>query len=582
MPSAKWLAASNALKSFNLATIATAVSLKTQAAAEGIAAISTKVLTGARALATTITGLFSMANIKAAATATAGGAANLFLALTTKAVAAGYIVATAAAAAFCAIPITWILIGVGAALVGVVYMLSQAGKYTAELSDKMETLRQKGDEQRQSDQVRMERLKQLSEKQQLSNAELAEAEKLTNTLTQKYGDFGASIDSAAGKLNLAADAQDRFNESMKRAAIGDLEAEIAEMQANLKELEKEDEALLSYWNHNLWSQISGRQEEAVKQIEANGDKAIAYRKKMQAARDRIKAINGGDQAAVTGQTEDTAGNVEAENQRRSASAQEAANAASRVEQIDAQLAKERRSELENEILEIQNLNDEYKSLIQTMLDFEKSKADNLQDKEKIAELEKKLQEADGIAAERIANAQAKAAEKFNRDVANLERRFADTEQGIQQKRDEQAQDRKIDDTLKTDKNAGIEMLQSMIEEYRAAAQAAKEQFQKELEVAQADGQITDEERNRLNNVQEGYAQAESMLDKYESKLRDAQEGTQKTAEDLKPQGAFLAAALDGILGGSSADRTAKATEAIAVNTKKTNEFLRKGSQTTFG
>ena len=582
MLAAKWAAASNALKSFNLATVAATASVKAQAAAEGIAAMATKVLSGARALAATVTGLFSAANLKAAATATAGGAANLFLALTTKAVAAGYVLATAAATAFCAIPVTWILIGIGAALVGVVYMLSQAGKYTAELSDKMETLREKGDEQRQSDQVRMERLKQLSEKQKLSNAELAEAEKLTSTLTQKYGDFGASIDTAAGKLNLAADAQDRFNEAMKKAAIGDLEAEIAEMQANLKELQNEDEALLSYWNHNLWSQISGRQEEAVKRIEANGDKAIAYRKKMQAARDRIKAINGGDQAAVTGKTEDTAGNVEAENQRRATSAREAADAASRVEQIDAQLAKERRSELENEILEIQNLNDEYKSLIQTMLDFEKSKADGLQDKQKIADLEKKLQEADGVAAERIANAQSKAAEKFNRDVANLERRFADTESGIQQRRDEQAQDRKIEDTLKTDKNAGIEMLQGMIEEYRQAAQAAKEQFQRELEAAKADGTITDDERNRLNDLQEGYSRAESMLDKYESKLHDAQEGTQKTAEDLKPQGAFLAAALDGILGGSAADRTAKATETIAANTKKTNEFLRKGGNTTFG
>jgi hypothetical protein len=332
----------------------------------------------------------------------------------------------------------------------------------------------------------------------------------------------------------------------------------------------------------LWSQISGRQEEAVKQIEANGDKAVAYRKKMQAARDRIKAINDGDQAAVTGKTEDAAGNVEAENQRRAAGAREAADAASRVEQIDAQLAKERRSELENEILEIQNLNGEYKSLIQTMLDFERSKADNLQDKQKIADLEKKLREADGVAAERIANAQFKAAEKFNRDVANLERRFADAESGVQQRRDEQAQDRKLEDTLKTDKNAGIEMLQGMIEEYLAAAQSAKEQFQREMEAAKADGTITDDERNRLNDLREGYSRAESMLDKYESKLHDAQEGTQKTAENLKPQGAFLAAALDGILGGSVADRTAKATEAIAANTKKTNEFLRKGSQTTFG
>jgi len=45
-------------------------------------------------------------------------------------------------------------------------------------------------------------------------------------------------------------------------------------------------------------------------------------------------------------------------------------------------------------------------------------------------------------------------------------------------------------------------------------------------------------------------------------------------------GAAALEALGG--GGTAADRTAKATEAIAFNTRKANEFLRKGSTTTFG
>ena len=275
-------------------------------------------------------------------------------------------------------------------------------------------------------------------------------------------------------------------------------------------------------------------------------------------------------------------NVDAENQRRAASAQEASEAADKVAEIDKKLARERQTALENEIEDITALRDEYKALIQTMLDYEKSKPDGEQDKGKIAELEGKLAEADKTAEERIAKAQEKAAEKMQKDVADFQRRFEETERDAQQRRDEQAQDRQIDDTLKTDKNAGIEMLQGMIEEYRQAAQLAKEQFQQELEAAQADGTIDDNERQRLNDAQAGYSRAESMLDKYEGKLRDAQVETQKTAENLKPQGAFLAAALDGLMGGSAADRTAKATELIAANTKKTNEYLKKGGNTTFG
>jgi len=121
------------------------------------------------------------------------------------------------------------------------------------------------------------------------------------------------------------------------------------------------------------------------------------------------------------------------------------------------------------------------------------------------------------------------------------------------------------------------MLQNMIEQYRQAAEAAKIQFQEELKKAQADGTIDDKERAKLDNIQAGYSQAESMLDKYESKLREAQDGTQQVAEDVKPQGAFLAAALSNIGESSAADRTAKATESVASNTKKTNDLIKKNS-----
>ena len=576
MLAAKWQAAISALRSFSLSTVAASVTTQAHSAVLGVSALATKALAGARAFAATVTGLFSAANLKATATAVAGGAANLFLAVATKAVAAGYLAASAAAAVFCAIPISWILIGVGAALAVVVYGLSRAGKYTAELSDKMETLRQKGDDQRRTDQMRMERLKQLSEKQKLTNAEMAEAESLTGKLSAKYGDFGASVDTVAGNLTLAADAQDKLNEAMKRSALAELDAEIAEYEANLKELRKEDEALMSYWNHNLWSRVTGKQEDAVKQLEANGDRAIAYRNKIGSARQRKKALEGGDSNALTGEGEQTDENIQAETQRRAGNAQAAADAETRVAQIDAQLAKERRSELESEIVEIQNLNEEYKKLIQTMLDFERSKADALQDKEKIAELEKKLAAADAIAAERIAKAQDKAAEKFNRDVANLERRFAETERDIQQRREERDVDRELDRTMKNDPAAGIAMLNDMIEQYRMAAAEAKARFQEELKSAKADGVIDDEERQRINEAQEGYTRAESMLDKYEDKLHDAQEGTGEAAEREGTLGSFFSEALDAMLGGGTeAERTAAATELVAKQGKDTNKYLRR-------
>lgn len=435
------------------------------------------------------------------------------------------------------------------------------------------------DPQKEAHLAQLERLKQLAEQEKLTAAEQQEARTIVNTLNGAYNNLGLGIDTIIGKLNLAASAQDKFNEAMKAATLGELDAEIAELEANLKELQAENEALLSYWNNNLWSQISGRQEEAQKKLEANGDRAMGYRQKIQALQKRRQAVQEGKPGATTGEEGDgtsTEEKVEAEKQRRQAASDNADAAAKRVAEIDRQLARERKTELENEIDDIIALRDEYKQLIQTMLDYEKSRPEKEQDKAKIAELEGKLAGADQTAEDRIAKAREKAAQKMKDDVASYQERFQESEQSIQDRRAEEAQDRKIDETLKNDPAAGQQMLEGLIAQYQKKAAAAKAQFEKELQDAQADGKIDDDERKKLDDAHSAYTRAESMVDKYSDRLRSAQDGTREAAEKVsKPQGAFLAAALENLGESSAADRTAKATETIVANTKKTNTLLKK-------
>ena len=435
------------------------------------------------------------------------------------------------------------------------------------------------DPQKETHLAQLERLRQLAEQEKLTAAEQQEAQTIVNALNGAYNDLGLGIDTITGKLNLAASAQDKFNEAMKAATLGELDAEIAELEANLKELQAEDEALLSYWNHNLWSQISGRQEEAQKKIEANGERASAYRQKIWALQKRRQAVQESKPGATTGEegkTATTEEKVEAEKQRRQAASDNADAAAKRVAEIDKQLARERKTELENEIDDIIALRDEYKQLIQTMLDYEKSRPEKEQDKAKIAELEGKLAGADQTAEDRIAKAREKAARKMKDDVASYQERFQESEQSIQDRRTEAAQDRKIDETLRSDPAAGQQMLEGLIAQYQKKAAAAKAQFEKELRDAQADGKIDDAERKKLDDAQSAYSRAESMVDKYSDRLRSAQDGTREAAEKVsKPQGAFLAAALENLGESSAADRTAKATETIVANTKKTNTLLKK-------
>ncbi|MBO5694397.1 MAG: hypothetical protein J6S98_03235, partial [Lentisphaeria bacterium] len=518
--------------------------------------------------------------------------------------------------------------------------------------------------------AQLKRLKQLTEQEQLTTEEQREAESIVSALNEAYSGLGLGLDKVTGKLKLATDAQHKFNDAMKEAALAELDAEIAELEANIGELQRENSALDSYWNYNLMSQITGRSEETINKIATNGDRMAAYRQKIGALRKRQRAIRDNDKNAVTGSdgksTEDNiqqerlrqqqAADAAAQAERRAADiekrwkregqsdldnqiqdiidlrdeykkliqtmldyekskpadkqdktriaelerkmvdadreaerriAQAKANAQGDVSDaerqaadIERRLRRERQSELDNEIEDIIALRDEYKQLIKTMLDFERAKDHDKQDQQKIAELERKLAEADKTAQERIAAARAEAAKRLQEDVSSYQSRFDDAEKGVQKRRSEESQDRNIDQLLKNDKTAGIAKLQQLIAQYRKAAQEAKAEFQRQLQEAQSDGKIDNAERRRLDDAQGAFTEAESMVDKYTRRLRQAQDGTQQAAkhsETTRSVGGWSAEELDSMLGSSHSEaaRTATATEQMVRQGRETNRLLRR-------
>ena len=162
------------------------------------------------------------------------------------------------------------------------------------------------------------------------------------------------------------------------------------------------------------------------------------------------------------------------------------------------------------------------------------------------------------------------------DVASYQEPLQESEQNIQDRREEEAQDRKIDETLKNDPAAGQQMLEGLIAQYQKKAAAAKAQFERNFRMRRRDGKIDDDERRKLDDAHSAYTRAESMVDKYSDRLRSAQDGTREAAEKVsKPQGGFLAAALENLGESSAADRTAKATETIVANTKKNQHSAEK-------
>ena len=524
--------------------------------------------------------------------------------------------------------------------------------------------------------AQLKRLQQLTEQEQLTTEEQREAESIVTALNDAYNGMGLGIDKVTGKLKLATDAQKKFNDAMREAALAEIDAELAQLQTNINELYRENDALDSYWNHNLWSQISGRQEEAVNKTQTNNERILAYRKQIYALRQRKKAIAENKPGSATGtEGQSTEDKVEQERQRQQQAADAVAQAERRaaeiekrwrrdgqtdleneiqdiielrdeykkliqtmldyekskpedkqdktriaelerkmveadreaekriaqakanakgdvadaerqVADIEKRLRRERQSELDNEIEDIIALRDEYKKLIQTMLDFERAKDRDKQDQQKIAELERKLAEADKTAQDRIAAARAEAARRLQEDVSSYQSRFDDTERNVQKRRAEERQDRSLDELLKNDKAAGITRLQQLIAQYQKAAQDAKAEFQRQLQAAQADGQIDNAERRRLDDAQSAFAEAESLVDKYSRRLQQAQDGTQNAAnkaDSTRSVGAWSAEELDALLGGGNAqERTAKASEQIAANTRETNRHIKRlrGGSTT--
>ena len=427
----------------------------------------------------------------------------------------------------------------------------------------------------------LQRLQALAAQEKLTNSEQQEAQSIVNALNGAYGSLGLEIDKITGKLTVATTAQKKLNDAMTEASLAELDAEIMEYEGNIRELQKENQALDSYFNHNLMGQVTGKQDKSIRQQEANNDKILAYRQKIYAARKRKKAIQQGDKGADgNSEEQNLQERIQQEKVQQQKNSDDATNAEKRINDIERRWRRERQSDLENEIQDIIELRDEYKKLLHTMLDFERSKKGNERNDKKIAELERKLANSDKIARDRIAAAKAKATENLSKDVNSYQERFDSSASNIQRQRDERKIDIEIETLMKTDADTGIQRLKQLIELYRKAAESAKTEFDKELQQAKGDGQISDQERSRIDKAHENYTHAESLVDKFVGKLQSAQNGTQEAKETMdnsKTLGSFLAESLNAMLGGGSSEtvRTAKATEEMVRQGKQTNKLLKR-------
>jgi len=219
-----------------------------------------------------------------AAKVAAAGAALFVLGKAITGVAAALGILNAAAVFLMANPLAAAFAAVVASAAGLVYVIHDVTTHTAKLAEAQANARSAGDKLRKSSQLQVQRLEQLAEKQNLSNSEMQEAQGIIAALEGHYGGLGVSIDKATGKIVGLAGAQQKLNDAMRNAAIKEAQAEWSELQQNAEELYRESKS--------AWT-AAGQQDAA--------NRLNVVLKKMYAIRMRIRALNGGDDAALTGE-----------------------------------------------------------------------------------------------------------------------------------------------------------------------------------------------------------------------------------------------------------------------------------------
>lgn len=130
----------------------------------------------------------------------------------------------------------WVLLAaaIGAAVAAVIAYrkaVSDLPKFSKDAANDLEEQRSQ-DQQARADLDRLRTLQKISREHQLSNEEIGEAARLAESLKQKYGDVGVSVDAVAGSIKIAVGAQKELNDKINEGRRLKLQAAIDEARNN--------------------------------------------------------------------------------------------------------------------------------------------------------------------------------------------------------------------------------------------------------------------------------------------------------------------------------------------------------------
>lgn len=413
---------------------------------------------------------------------------------------------------------------VAAAILGVVAVVAKLTTHNANLSDAMHRAREEGEAMRDQDKERFRRFKELADKERLEADEMSEAILISRDLRGRYGDIGLTVDTLSGSLGVAADAQERLNAAMRKADVKQLNAELAEAERNLREIEKAEASRDTNWWAAEWDFISSgfdldRTEKIAKEL---ADRKTEALERIREIRRRLRADEAANQISATAAT------VERGAGERLADTDAVTKAVEDLAHADEELRRGGLSALARQIEDVEAARDKYVAAAQAVIDFENAQADAWRDEERIAEMEERIA-ARRIAAEREIAALREKAAKAGEDAL---RRLDEEVAGVAGSRARRDEDRRLDELSKADPTKYLSVVSRMLADARTGAAGVAAQYRGAVAGAMQDGEMDEEERRAIDALLDAYRDAEQAVDRFADRMREAERGA-KAAEAVR-------------------------------------------------
>lgn len=496
-----------------------------------------------------------------------------------------------AAAAALSVLMNPALLALGAIAVGFGVIAVKAFKATKEVLDYTKAQRKAseeaakslsaGDVQRQKDRANYERLKELEElskKAKLTSEQIQEAGQLIDDLEPYGSKYWSMLDDIHGKLILTADAQRSFNKELKKSAELQVNSEISALEAERDALNRENEFISNSNMYNLGAML-GFVDSAENRIAGNADRKAAIELALQAARKRLKGISGGDLDAITGGKGGTtgggaAGGLVPDTDDAEEATKAETKALDKLKDMEEDLAKQRRTNLENEIAAIQKLRDEYTKNIDLLIQqkkiaFEAAKEGGQVERaiELSADIARYNRQKDAAMAgydQMEADARKKDAARREKERRDYERFMDDMAKDAQ----ERALGRELDAMNRDKDYSGLQAyLNILIDSQSKALNAAVTQYNDQLTAfldknSEGGEEIVEAEKDVLRDIQDAINEANGRIIDYTERLERAQQAADDAAKmpEAHVVGAWSLAALEQLFDASALDRTAHATE----------------------